>query len=82
MLRIKILHDVVGTLGYHCGVLQSFPVEIIEQEIRELDGIPVALVARQHKEKIGYEKANMRKLNLERIQGNRLGRLDHGPTEF
>ncbi|GJY24815.1 hypothetical protein Tco_0398473 [Tanacetum coccineum] len=28
---IKILHDVVGTLGYHCGVLRSFPVERIKQ---------------------------------------------------
>ncbi|GJR81761.1 fibrillarin, S-adenosyl-L-methionine-dependent methyltransferase [Tanacetum coccineum] len=31
MLRIKILHDVVGTSGYHCGVLRTFPVERIEQ---------------------------------------------------
>ncbi|GKB73303.1 hypothetical protein Tco_0934715 [Tanacetum coccineum] len=73
MLRIKIPHDVVGTSGYHCGVLRSFLVEKIEQGIRpksmerasvlhqpngvgsnryrvvpcgELDGIPVALVAR------------------------------------
>nr|GEU85293.1 ABC transporter F family member 1-like [Tanacetum cinerariifolium] len=28
---IEILHDVVGTSGYHCGVLQSSPMEIIEQ---------------------------------------------------
>ncbi|GJV82409.1 hypothetical protein Tco_1522307 [Tanacetum coccineum] len=33
MLRIEILHDVVGTSGYHCGVLQSFPMERIEQGI-------------------------------------------------
>ncbi|GKB35581.1 hypothetical protein Tco_0880523, partial [Tanacetum coccineum] len=33
MLRIEILHDVVGTSGYHCGVLRSFPVERIEQGI-------------------------------------------------
>ncbi|GKB37421.1 putative RNA-directed DNA polymerase, eukaryota, reverse transcriptase zinc-binding domain protein [Tanacetum coccineum] len=33
MLRIKILHDVVGTSGYHCGVLRSFMVERIEQGI-------------------------------------------------
>ncbi|GKF82530.1 hypothetical protein Tco_0244186 [Tanacetum coccineum] len=67
MLRIEILHDVVGTSGYPCGVLWSFPVERIEQRIdregkieinagaffsyftikvKELDGIPVALVAR------------------------------------
>ncbi|GJY27754.1 hypothetical protein Tco_0403521 [Tanacetum coccineum] len=31
MLQIEILHDVVGTSGYHCGVLRSFPVERIEQ---------------------------------------------------
>ncbi|GJW56277.1 hypothetical protein Tco_0103008 [Tanacetum coccineum] len=31
MLLIEILHDVVGTSGYHCGVLRSFPVERIEQ---------------------------------------------------
>ncbi|GJW59379.1 hypothetical protein Tco_0108714 [Tanacetum coccineum] len=36
MLRIKILHDVVGTSGYHCGVLRSFPVERIEQGIGNL----------------------------------------------
>ncbi|GKD22706.1 hypothetical protein Tco_1224409 [Tanacetum coccineum] len=30
---IEILHDVVGTSGYHCGVLRSFPVERIEQRI-------------------------------------------------
>ncbi|GJU89871.1 hypothetical protein Tco_1302294 [Tanacetum coccineum] len=37
-----------------------------------------------HKEKIDYEKANVLELkfSLERIQGNRLGRLDHGLTEF
>ncbi|GJU99737.1 hypothetical protein Tco_1329008 [Tanacetum coccineum] len=29
--KIEILHDVVGASGYHCGVLQSFPVERIEQ---------------------------------------------------
>ncbi|GJR39521.1 hypothetical protein Tco_1215205 [Tanacetum coccineum] len=29
----KILHDVVGTSGYHYGVLRSFPVERIEQGI-------------------------------------------------
>ncbi|GJU13374.1 hypothetical protein Tco_1135770 [Tanacetum coccineum] len=28
-----ILHDVVGTSGYHFGVLRSFPVERIEQGI-------------------------------------------------
>ncbi|GJY82985.1 hypothetical protein Tco_0496361 [Tanacetum coccineum] len=33
LLRIEILHDVVGTSGYHCGVLRSFPVERIEQGI-------------------------------------------------
>ncbi|GKD27068.1 hypothetical protein Tco_1233282 [Tanacetum coccineum] len=33
MLRIEILHDVVSTSGYHCGVLRSFPVERIEQGI-------------------------------------------------
>nr|GEX08858.1 integrase, catalytic region, zinc finger, CCHC-type, peptidase aspartic, catalytic [Tanacetum cinerariifolium] len=32
MLQIEILHDVVGTSGYHCGVLQSFSVERIKQE--------------------------------------------------
>ncbi|GKB90029.1 hypothetical protein Tco_0962301, partial [Tanacetum coccineum] len=31
MLQIEILLDVVGTSEYHCGALQSFPVEIIEQ---------------------------------------------------
>ncbi|GJX64457.1 hypothetical protein Tco_0298800 [Tanacetum coccineum] len=31
MLLIEILHDVVGTSGYHCGVLRSFPVERIKQ---------------------------------------------------
>nr|GEW58939.1 zinc finger, CCHC-type [Tanacetum cinerariifolium] len=31
MLQIEILHDVVGTSGYHCGVLRSFPMERIEQ---------------------------------------------------
>ncbi|GJU25130.1 ATP-dependent DNA helicase PIF1-like protein [Tanacetum coccineum] len=31
---IKILHDVVGTSGYHCEVLRSFPVERTEQGIR------------------------------------------------
>nr|GEZ45814.1 hypothetical protein [Tanacetum cinerariifolium] len=31
MLWIEILHDVVETSGYHCEVLQSFPVERIEQ---------------------------------------------------
>ncbi|GJS02118.1 hypothetical protein Tco_0318626 [Tanacetum coccineum] len=36
MLRIKILHDVVGTSGYHCGVLRSFPVERIKQGIRRV----------------------------------------------
>ncbi|GJU83715.1 RNA-directed DNA polymerase, eukaryota [Tanacetum coccineum] len=35
MLQIKILHDVVGTSGYRCGVLRSFPVERIEQGIEE-----------------------------------------------
>ncbi|GKC30883.1 hypothetical protein Tco_1038177 [Tanacetum coccineum] len=30
---IKILHDVVGTSGYRCGVLRSFSVERIEQGI-------------------------------------------------
>ncbi|GJX58096.1 putative ribonuclease H-like domain-containing protein [Tanacetum coccineum] len=30
---IEILHDVVGTSGYHCGVLRSFPMERIEQGI-------------------------------------------------
>ncbi|GJU42644.1 hypothetical protein Tco_1195601 [Tanacetum coccineum] len=30
---IEILHDVVGTSGYRCGVLRSFPVERIEQGI-------------------------------------------------
>nr|GEU48139.1 ribonuclease H-like domain-containing protein [Tanacetum cinerariifolium] len=34
MLRIEILHDVVGTSGYNCGVLQSFPLENIKQGIR------------------------------------------------
>ncbi|GJZ60158.1 hypothetical protein Tco_0615974 [Tanacetum coccineum] len=29
--EIDILHDVVGTVGYHYEVLQSFPVERIEQ---------------------------------------------------
>ncbi|GJZ76902.1 hypothetical protein Tco_0641574 [Tanacetum coccineum] len=29
--EIEILHNVVGTSGYHCGVLRSFPVERIEQ---------------------------------------------------
>ncbi|GJY65174.1 hypothetical protein Tco_0466634 [Tanacetum coccineum] len=29
--QIEIFHDVVGTSGYYCGVLQSFPVERIEQ---------------------------------------------------
>ncbi|GKA21043.1 hypothetical protein Tco_0701032 [Tanacetum coccineum] len=29
--EIEILHDVIGTSGYRCGVLQSFPVERIEQ---------------------------------------------------
>ncbi|GKC31559.1 hypothetical protein Tco_1038853 [Tanacetum coccineum] len=33
MLRIKILHNVVGTSGYHCRVLRSFPVERIKQGI-------------------------------------------------
>nr|GEV10073.1 retrovirus-related Pol polyprotein from transposon TNT 1-94 [Tanacetum cinerariifolium] len=33
MLRIEVLHDVVGTSGYRCGVLQSFLVEKIEQRI-------------------------------------------------
>ncbi|GKF63513.1 hypothetical protein Tco_0186961, partial [Tanacetum coccineum] len=33
MLRIEIIHDVVGTSGYYCGVLRSFPVERIEQGI-------------------------------------------------
>ncbi|GKF75878.1 hypothetical protein Tco_0225322, partial [Tanacetum coccineum] len=28
---IEILPDVVGTSGYHCGVLQSFPMERIKQ---------------------------------------------------
>nr|GEX18191.1 hypothetical protein [Tanacetum cinerariifolium] len=28
---IKILHDVAGTSGYRCRVLQSFPLEITEQ---------------------------------------------------
>ncbi|GJR21137.1 hypothetical protein Tco_0969664 [Tanacetum coccineum] len=32
MLQIEILHDVVGTSGYRYRVLQSFPVERIEQE--------------------------------------------------
>ncbi|GJU11464.1 hypothetical protein Tco_1133860 [Tanacetum coccineum] len=36
MLWIEILHDVVGTSGYHCGVLRSFPVERIEQRIRRV----------------------------------------------
>ncbi|GKA45070.1 putative ribonuclease H-like domain-containing protein [Tanacetum coccineum] len=31
MLLGEILHDVVGTSGYHCGVLRSFSVERIEQ---------------------------------------------------
>ncbi|GKA15899.1 hypothetical protein Tco_0695646 [Tanacetum coccineum] len=31
MLQKEILLDVVGTSGCHCGVLQSFPVERIEQ---------------------------------------------------
>ncbi|GJS99938.1 hypothetical protein Tco_0821108 [Tanacetum coccineum] len=31
MLLREILLDVVGTSGYHCGVLRSFPVERIEQ---------------------------------------------------
>ncbi|GJT65188.1 hypothetical protein Tco_1016668 [Tanacetum coccineum] len=30
-LKIKILHDVVGTSGCRCEVLRSFPVERIEQ---------------------------------------------------
>ncbi|GKE57712.1 hypothetical protein Tco_1496897 [Tanacetum coccineum] len=29
--EIEILHDVVGTSGYRCEVLRSFPMEIIEQ---------------------------------------------------
>ncbi|GKF56533.1 hypothetical protein Tco_0166873, partial [Tanacetum coccineum] len=36
MLLIKIPHDVVGTSGYHYRVLQSFPVERIEQGIRRV----------------------------------------------
>ncbi|GJR93870.1 hypothetical protein Tco_0266044 [Tanacetum coccineum] len=36
MLLIEILHDVVGTSGYHWGVLQSFLVERIEQGIRSI----------------------------------------------
>nr|GEV49404.1 putative reverse transcriptase domain-containing protein [Tanacetum cinerariifolium] len=31
MLQKETLHDVVGTSRYHCEVLQSFPLEIIEQ---------------------------------------------------
>ncbi|GKG22795.1 hypothetical protein Tco_0388098, partial [Tanacetum coccineum] len=31
MLQIEILHDVVGTSGYRCGVLKFFPVERIKQ---------------------------------------------------
>nr|GEV99808.1 hypothetical protein [Tanacetum cinerariifolium] len=33
MLRIEILHAVVRTSAYHCGVLRSFPMERIEQGI-------------------------------------------------
>ncbi|GJT38951.1 hypothetical protein Tco_0938816 [Tanacetum coccineum] len=29
--KSEILYDVVGTSGYHCGVLRSFPAERIEQ---------------------------------------------------
>ncbi|GJV70702.1 hypothetical protein Tco_1490697 [Tanacetum coccineum] len=32
MLLREILHDVVGTSGYHCGVLQSFMVERIARK--------------------------------------------------
>ncbi|GJX31847.1 hypothetical protein Tco_0241702 [Tanacetum coccineum] len=32
--EIEIIHDVVGTSGYRCGVLQSFTVERIEQRKR------------------------------------------------
>ncbi|GJT86447.1 putative reverse transcriptase domain-containing protein [Tanacetum coccineum] len=38
MLQIKIHLDVVGTSGYRCGVLRSFPMERIEQGIgREIE---------------------------------------------
>ncbi|GKA81653.1 reverse transcriptase domain-containing protein [Tanacetum coccineum] len=56
---IEILHDVVGTSGYHCGVLAVLTDGKIKQWNRvvrledgivvpygELNGIPVALVAR------------------------------------
>ncbi|GJY66584.1 putative reverse transcriptase domain-containing protein, partial [Tanacetum coccineum] len=33
-LMIEILHDVVGTSEYRCGVLRSFSLEIIDQGIR------------------------------------------------
>ncbi|GKB58374.1 hypothetical protein Tco_0914560 [Tanacetum coccineum] len=36
MLRIEILHDVVGTSRYRCGVLRSFPVERIEPRNRRV----------------------------------------------
>ncbi|GJS52149.1 putative ribonuclease H-like domain-containing protein [Tanacetum coccineum] len=35
--KIEILHDVVGTSGYHCGVLLSFSVERIKQGIGPYD---------------------------------------------
>nr|GEW10139.1 hypothetical protein [Tanacetum cinerariifolium] len=33
MLLREILHDVVGTSGYHCGVLRSFPMEELSKEM-------------------------------------------------
>ncbi|GJY71415.1 hypothetical protein Tco_0475118 [Tanacetum coccineum] len=51
MLRIEILHDVVGTSGYHYGVLRSFPVERIEQGIRL---IPPSVVALSHCDDYAY----------------------------
>ncbi|GJW83352.1 hypothetical protein Tco_0156497 [Tanacetum coccineum] len=61
MLRTEILHDVVGTSGYHCEVLRSFPVERIEQGI----GYPRGIFINQSKyaleklKKYGFDKCDV-----------------------
>ncbi|GKB68309.1 hypothetical protein Tco_0929721 [Tanacetum coccineum] len=64
MLRIEILHDVVGTSGYHCGVLRSFPVERIEQGIGYQEKIDNPNITMEEYIRLEEEKARRRGRNF------------------
>ncbi|GJU59578.1 hypothetical protein Tco_1237344 [Tanacetum coccineum] len=58
-----VIKDGLGAKGYRCGVLQFFPVEEFEQET-ELNGIPVALMARKLLKTLSLVESRSPEFNL------------------